>query len=143
MVSIALVCLIRTMPFLFVAVDPGDAHGVCRSSTRAHWVMNHTFRNNEIPFKLDPGAAILAATGCRSPLAWQVWQKETRWMVIAVWLTPADIACLFMQNQIYWRGGGIHVSTCLLRQPDEVVGAFVLIVGLSLQTCLKQIRSAR
>lgn len=125
------------MPYLFIAADPREVDQICCSTEQAHCVMNHKFPNKEIPFKLDAGSAILAAMCCPSQLALQVMQHDTQWMVIAVWLTALDIECLFMGRMIYWTRYGINVTTCLMRQPDEVVGAFVLAVWLFLQHLLE------
>jgi len=124
------------MPFLYIAVDPEQVGDICWSSPQAHCILNHKFRNKAIPFKRDPVDAICAAICCHSHHAWLVMQQQTVWTVFAVWLTPLDIECLFMDNKIYWNGNSIYVSTCLMRKPDEVVRAFVFIVSLSLQQFL-------
>ena len=116
------------MPYLFIATLPDIEHNICLSSPSIHILLPHTFWNNEIPFKLDVRTAIISAMRGNSQLAKEVIERDTVWLVIAVWLSPLDIHDLFMGHHLGWVRAGIHVSTNLIKQPCEVVRAFAQIV---------------
>lgn len=116
------------MPYVLIASPPIIEHNICLTSPSIHILLRHTFWNNEIPFKLDVRTAVISAMRANSQLAKEVITRNTRWLVIAVWLSPLDIHDLFLRRCIYWVRAGIHVSTDLIKQPCDVVRAFAQIV---------------
>ena len=101
---------------------------MCISTVKGYCLMHHTFWTNEIPFKQNPYDAICSALRCDSELAHDVINKATEWMVIAVEFSFEELGHHFADGYLRWVKNGIRLSTTVLKNSVDVVGACAVIL---------------